>query len=713
MRRGLAFTAITLLFVGCSDEPAPGPVDGGVRADAEAPDAAPAPEDAGTAPDADAGPTPEDAGSEDAGADVFTITVTLDGVPTAGVRVVQGGAFDRSWTTGADGTVVVEVDRAVVGDLFVMASHPEARISGVDPELDPRPLTIALLRYDRSDNPEYVFNDPGVPGDREDTSKCGHCHRSTNDQWVTSAHAQAAKNPTVHDLYAGVASGIRAEADCLAAGGRWLEGLAPGALGPAFKCYLGDGYLPSHNPECADAPCDAVATSLGNCADCHAPGIDGQVGGRGLLEAAGVAFERGVHCDVCHHVESVDLAAAPGVAGRLSIMRPSEIGPPGLGSGGWRPLTFGPSHDVPNPRMGSVQRDHFREAAFCGGCHELDQDHFPPGLQPDPSRWPSGAIPVQSTYSEWLDSGLVGTAACQECHMPPDPEAGNHGDIQIYEMPQPGIIGGWYRPAGSMRKHTWAGPRLPDSGLLEMAAALDVRKTVRDGEVLAEVTVQNVGGGHAIPTGEPLRNILLEVEALCAGAPQAPVGGTVVPDYGGYRAMKAAGEDWSVWGEAQVGDRVRVIARQRGFHDYVGFGPFGDGTFGPGEKGLPLEVFAGEVEVIAVDRGAVTFDAPLPAGQVAYLVRGPDDWAGRPGFGFARVTAAEDGRRMVAHFVATDVVSDNRLMPLSSYTTTHRFTAGCADPEVVARLVYRRFPVREARLRGWSVPSPVMVEARR
>ncbi len=48
--------------------------------------------------------------------------------------------------------------------------------------------------------------------------------------------------------------------------------------------------------------------------------MDGQIGGRDLAEATGVALDYGVHCDVCHRVEAVDLGGAPGVAGRLKLL---------------------------------------------------------------------------------------------------------------------------------------------------------------------------------------------------------------------------------------------------------------------------------------------------------------------------------------------------------------------------------------------------------
>ena len=91
--------------------------------------------------------------------------------------------------------------------------------------------------------------------------------------------------------------------------------------------------MPTLNEGCGeDGPCDGVAENTGGCADCHAPGINGALGGRDLLEATGYAYSYGVHCDVCHKVEDIDLDAAPGVAGRLKILRPTEASPsPGCG----------------------------------------------------------------------------------------------------------------------------------------------------------------------------------------------------------------------------------------------------------------------------------------------------------------------------------------------------------------------------------------------
>ncbi|MFZ5475289.1 MAG: hypothetical protein ACOZNI_00825 [Myxococcota bacterium] len=638
----------------------------------------------------------------------ITVRVTLDGDPVADTLVMQGGGVLR-WTTDADGLAAVEVDPAVVGDLYVVAAHADARIDGVEVEGPTDDvLEIPLVRFDPSDNPDYVFADPG-PEEHEGTTtaQCSHCHVTIHHEWYDSPHRQAASNPAVHDVYAGTAATFSTEALCAASGGTWGQGIEPGTGASVERCLLGEGVR-------------AQTDGVGACADCHAPGIDGELGGRDLLEATGIAYDAGVHCDVCHHVESVDMAQEPGVAGRLHIVRPSEDAEnPGVGE--WDPLTFGPLADVLNPRMGSVHREHFHEPEICGGCHEQYQEVLVADGAADLSRWPDGRLPIHTTYSEWEAGPMNPAAPCQSCHMPPKPDVGNSADLyNEFENVLIGVSAGWERAPGEVRAHAWWGPRQRESGMLEAAASVHVEKTVADGVLAARVTVRNVGPGHAIPTGEPMRSLVLRVEATCDGTPLAATGGDAIPDFGGWLDRKDGGEDWSTWPGAEVGDVVRVVRRTGAFHDYAGFGPFGDGTFPAAEKGMPIEEVVGEATVVAVEGDVVTLDRALPEGDVAYRGEAaslPIDGdealavAGAPGFAFARVLVGADGARMVPHFVAVDVASDNRLLPQESWTSTHTFAATCADPEVHAVLVHRAYPLDLARERGWALTESVMTEA--
>ena len=501
-------------------------------------------------------------------------------------------------------------------------------------------------------------------------------------------------------------------------GGNWWLGIEPGTGEAKHRCYIGQGTLPDLNPDCGDSEsCDDRAEKFGQCADCHAPGIDGKLGGRDLLEATGVAHESGVHCDICHKVESIDMEAEPGVAGRLKILRPSDMGIPAFGT--WAPLTFGPDPDVINPRMGSVERSFFREAEFCAGCHQQDQEVLLPAETIDTGRWPDGRLPVHSTYEEWREGPLAESTPCASCHMPPSSEL-NGSDLHNPELATAGT--GWARPAGQVREHSWVGPRTPESKMLELAAAVFIDKEVVDGELRANLRVKNVGPGHALPTGEPMRSMVLYVEARCGDERLVATGGDAVPDFGGYKERKESPADWTRWDEAKVGDVVRVIGYGEGWHDYNGHGPFGDdGSFSPEEKGMRVENVLGMATIVSIDEGVATFDRPLPSGDVAYLGT-PDRLAdgvdpdgifavaGAPGFAFARVMVGPEGEKMVPHYRAVDVASDNRLLPQKSWTSEHTFEASCESPTVRAILVHRAYPISLIEERGWDVKETVMVD---
>ncbi len=648
----------------------------------------------------------------------ITIEVLLDGAPVAGARVTQGGST-RHALTGPDGRLVTTLDPRVEGELAFIASHPEARIKAAQWRPGLNALTIELSRYDPADNPAYRFQDPGEPSRRDNTAQCAHCHVTINADWFESPHRSAASNPRLHDLYLGTAQALSDVASCTAQGGRWI---APAADAPGKSpgtCLVGDGALAHLNPGvCADATCTTPPADTGACADCHAPGIDGDQGARDLRDAEGHAKDYGVHCDVCHKVAAVDLGAPePGVGGRLILHRPSEPSP-SIGLGQFLPLTFGPHHDVPNPRMGLVQREHFKEATLCAGCHQYEQ----PAPASDPTRWPDGRLPIHSTHAEWLASDKHPDTPCQRCHMPPDLTVENGADLQLFGgAAAGGIAAGWRRPPGAVMRHTFGGPRTPQSELLQDAAALDVSHTLADGVVTATVTVENALAGHAIPTGEPLRSLVLLVSARCGHNELEAIGGDVVPDFGGALAEKHAGEDWSRWPRARPGQVIRVITRGPEHRDYRGFGPFSDGRFTPADKGMPRESARGQATIIAVDPdGTVTLDRPLPDGDLAYLGDGaglPADGdaatyrAGAPGFAFARVLVAADGRRMVPHFLAIDVASDNRILPRERVTTEHRFRATCEDPEVHAALMHRAYPPWLAAERGWALGESLMRSA--
>ena len=668
---------------------------------------------------------PEDTGPTTRMVEVY---VTLDGAPQADLQVYMGGRPYDQVLTDASGFAQLELDLTVAGDHWVLASHPEARIAGGEaPDDEGGRIDLELLRFDPTDNLAYDFKPPGTPSIRKTTEFCAHCHVTINEDWYGSPHRTAASNVHVHDLYAGTAAALSDEAGCETAGGQWWTGIGPGTGAAAQRCYLGEGALPALNDDCGQtAPCDGEAEQTGACADCHAPGIGGTLAGHDLLDAVGDAYDYGVHCDVCHSVESVDLDdPAPGVAGKLHIVRSNEE-PSSPLLGQWAPLTFGPLYDVVNPVMGSVQRDLFHQADLCAGCHEYDQPVLVPGHAADPERWPDGTLPVHTTFGEWSASPLGDNGTpCLACHMPPNPEVGNSADLHnVFEDVLIGVSAGWERPPGEVRHHTWVGPRTPDGYMLPLAAALDLSVDTDEDEVIVTATLRNAGAGHALPTGEPLRSLFVLVEARCEDVPLVAHGGDAVPDFGGAADQRTATDGFDVWPGAEPGDRIRMVRRTGAYHDYQGYGPFGDGSFDAEQKGMPVEEVVGSAVVMAVGAGdTVTLDTPLPDGDVAYRVRAPDhlpgegdeaaEWAGAPGFGYARVLVGPDGTRMVPHFLAVDVASDNRLMPQDTWSSTHRFTGPCDAPSARGVVLYRPFPIELAAERRWNSRDIVATEASR
>ena len=167
---------------------------------------------------------------------------------------------------------------------------------------------------------------------------------------------------------------------------------------------------------------------------------------------------------------------------------------------------------------------------------------------------------------------------------------------------------------------------------------------------------------------------------------------------------------------AEVGQVLTVVSVD-GWHDYTGHGAFGE-RFTAEEKGLPDEDWVGSATITAVDgEGRVTLDRPLPPGDAVYLADAwtlpeegvaSSDLAGHPGFAFARVMVGPDGERMTPHHRAVDLAVDNRLLPVSSWTSSHSFEGGCAEPSVEARLIYRAWPTWLADERGWPATDRVM-----
>ncbi|AUX48224.1 hypothetical protein SOCE26_097550 [Sorangium cellulosum] len=676
----------------------------------------------------------------------FTVTgVVTDGsAPLEGALVMQGGG-EPALVTGPDGAFSIELTRDIPGQPTVVAAKIGYRADGIEFEsLPTAPVEISLRHVAAPDNTRgYTYGDPGTGDASVDntTRVCGHCHTTLVAQFLTSGHARATRNPLLQALYAGVSLAHADERSCTAAGGRWKAGRVPGsAAEAAMKCYLGSGVLPDLNPSCGGAgqpscddpalPAAARPAAFGACADCHAAGLDGPAGGRDLLDATGIAFENGNHCDPCHKVRDVDLTRPPGVAGALLLQRPGErIADNPLGK--IEQVMFGPRPDVPNKVMGGSYQPKYSTSEYCGGCHEQEQPALLPGAALDPDRWPDG-LPIHQTFSEWAASSWNRPdAQCQSCHMPEI--AWLKSSVDVTDEAHAGITAGFLRAPGTILSHTFRGPLEGAPRLIASALAVHIERAApRPGELAVAVRLQSDLAGHAVPTGEPMRALVLLVAAEACGAPMAPSSGMTVHDTGGALAEARLGRGASLagaqlaWPEgaarATAGDVVRAV-RPTGVHDdYAGVGRFADPLLDAADKGLEIHAPVGEALVVAADGGAITLSRAIPAqdGDVIYLgtpVGAPpaDDQpaaalAGAAGYTFAKVLVDPSGARHVPQHRAVDIASDNRIAPGGSAVTSHGFVVpeGCGEARVTATVLYRPVPLALARERGLAARDYLM-----
>ena len=675
-----------------------------------------------------------------------SVRVMKDGLPQAGAMVLQGGVAQHV-LTDSDGRAQIELVSIPGDEIWVIAAMEGHRSVGDQLFDDPKGDVVLELVPVEVDNPDFNYA-PGGTMDRGTTEYCSHCHITFVDQFKDSAHREAARDHQVHDLFAGVATAFDSSEACAAAGGRWLDGTLPGGGGAGQRCYLGSGLLPDAGDACGGEgqlacddptldPSDAPNTA-GACADCHAPATGGPLGGgHSLLDAEGVAYDEGVTCDFCHKVMAIDPTAPPGIGGRTVLGRPFEDSR--LGAAEFKPVMYGPLADVLNPFMGGAVSSIFASGEICSGCHEYDQPPLwdGPSAAIDLTRWPDGKLPIHSTWSEWENSLHSPSTPCQACHMPPTGEL-NSADIEFLGL-DPGIAAGFHRGPTSVRDHSFYGPltERPSMGrLLEQAASVTATASIDGDGVLVEATVTNFGAGHGLPTGEPLRSMLLVVDARCDEETLTQLSGPSLSQVAGALASATVGAGVQVGNASLLWEdisglemdtpyRLTAFRPTGSFLDYEGVGRFStaDGGFAPQGKGLPELTPLGSWTAEQTSPGVITLDGLLSllTDDVLFLTElfePPTDQAearmlaGQAGIDFARVLADQTGSWPTPHHRAVDVLRDNRLLPYTSDTRDYRFDkpAGCTNPTATVTLLYRKYPPALARERGWPSLDHVMIE---
>ncbi|MDP7113114.1 MAG: hypothetical protein QGH45_14170, partial [Myxococcota bacterium] len=254
------------------------------------------------------------------------------------------------------------------------------------------------------------------------------------------------------------------------------------------------------------------------------------------------------------------------------------------------------------------------------------------------------------------------------------------------------------------------------SEAMAQTLGLDLSVTLDGDELVASVTVFNMTAGHAIPTGEPMRQLIVLVEAVDdGGSPVAAVGGQAVPDVGGLLIEAELGIDALLSDleltfpgvDLPAATAARFVRPTGQWDDYDGPGTASFTGLPAEQKGLPIFAVLGEVALASVNGEVATLAEAAPAlqpGDRVYLVEGYDR-AGAPGWLYGKVLVDDDGQRGVAHYRAVDMASDNRLASAGSGSSTHRFPAPWPGQTVTvtARLIYRDYAAPVARQYGWDV----------
>jgi hypothetical protein len=238
-----------------------------------------------------------------------------------------------------------------------------------------------------------------------------------------------------------------------------------------------------------------------SCLSCHAPlagpGNDPEL-------RLKVTWE-GVTCDYCHSVREVSLAAANAVA-KLTF-NAEKTGPPWM---------------KPDPRQhGAASVDVLANSEFCALCHQYQN---------------ALGVPVVTTFAEWRASryGKEGRQ-CQSCHMSSVAHADLFKRVAIHPLDKE-----WHdshcdfchaisigedvnRPAQPVAaakttpppdRLSWHGLEGDSSGpRLTKAISAQMTATREGGKLKVNVELANTGAGHYLPSGSPMRQLILEVNA--------------------------------------------------------------------------------------------------------------------------------------------------------------------------------------------------------
>ena len=349
----------------------------------------------------------------------------------------------------------------------------------------------------------------------------------------------------------------------------------------------------------------------GDCSSCHAPLASiGRSAGADLNTLHGVE-RAGVTCDFCHKVSAIASRADSPDFGDVRVLRPAA----------GAKLLFGPFDDAtfPGEIPDFTYSPLFKDSRLCASCH-------------DGRSW---GVPTYETYSEWFKSSYPAkNVQCQDCHMK------STGTESLFANEDKG---GKRRDPSRTGVHMTMGP--VSDATLRSAVEMQTEAGVDDGILNVHVEIKNTGAGHDVPSGQPMRNLILLVSAA---------------DSSGRSLQFLEGERVPAWGGANGG---------------------------------------------------------------------PEDYAGRPGKGFAKVlftlneyqrfSFVSDLKKVTADFPApfwrrNRIMSDNRIPAGGRDESEYLFDARSVTGQVLVtcNLIYRRAFKSLADVKRWNLPDVPLASSR-
>jgi hypothetical protein len=358
-------------------------------------------------------------------------------------------------------------------------------VSGVSATPGLTPITITINVYHTTDNTQYRF---------AESQTCAECH-ANHLEWQADAHGQAAVNPRFLTMYKGTdVHGNESVIQRDASGLPLPPDPAQSYYGPGFKLDYPDrtgNCAACHTPAASTLEPDNTCGWSGCHTDFTASMSEQVPPGVSPTSLSGAAAE-GISCDFCHKIGDIILdpntelpySARPGISS-IKLYRPYED----------QDLFLGTFDDVPGFDSYLPLQE---ESAFCAPCH------YGVFGGVSGSHDVTGGVQIYNSFGEWLESPYSDPETgqtCQDCHMPAV-------DYMYFVFPEKGGL-----PRDPNRIHNHLMPGATDETLLQNSVTMETSARLAEDEVLVEISVTNDQAGHHVPTGIPLRHMLLVVQA--------------------------------------------------------------------------------------------------------------------------------------------------------------------------------------------------------